>query len=201
MVNNWLRWLVELTNSLIHQMYLWSIHHVMRAGDTVEKKTDQTSSLKKRASPSAHWTSRLPHWSPRVNPLSWMEYINLFYFYSYFLFNITPLQNYTEISWTKRIFFFCKSTTLPFLEEQHWHVPSYTFITSCRLANFDVNKKFSRRCVYSPTPLPHKTEYILVIVHGWALTLGKYSSALFFSGDLQLTFSETQISHWLSLSY
>lgn len=82
--------------------------------------------------------------------------------------------------WFFFFFFFGESPTLPFLEEQHWHISSNKFIHSCRLTNFDVNKKFSCQCVFSPTPLPHRTEYIPAVVHGWALTPSKCSFAFFF---------------------
>lgn len=138
-------------------------------------------------------TSSLPHGGPRFNPLSGMESINLFYFYTSFLFNRT-------ISWTTGFFFFfCKNSTSPFLEEQHWFISLNTFPHPFGLTHCDVNKKFSS-CVFLPTPFPPKIEYMLVVVPEWALTPGKCSLTFIFSGDLHLIVSETQICHRLSLS-
>lgn len=113
------------------------------------------------------------------HPLSWMEYINLSYFCMYFLFNITPLQRYIEISWTRKFFFFFffgNSTTLPFLKEQHRHLSLNTFTHWVTL----IWAKSSYINVHThPHHFLAEIECILVVVHRWASTPRKYSLIFF----------------------
>ena len=147
-------------------------------------------------SPWVHWISCLPHWDPRFDLLWRMRSIKLFCFYTSFLFNTTALQRYTEMSWTRE--FFVKYLIALSWRGTWMHLLKCIY-TSILADSSWCGKMFLYHYAHSPTPLPHKKEYILVLVHAWALTPGKCSLALFFLGDLYLMLSEAQICYRLSL--